>query len=156
MAVAKRKQLSGAAKRKKAAVTKAAVAVQAKALGLIPADGAPADNGASNYDVLGDPDIDDAATGLEYVRKAQLIAFGEVCRDPSITKETRWRLIKEMGQSMGFTHVKANVESRLAKAEKKQQAEEHPPAAQVIPTNGITRPTTARPRRSSGPRDGSA
>lgn len=98
----------------------------------------------SAYDVLGLPDVKDPSTALDYVRKAQLIAFGEVCRSKTLPQRERWKLIREMGAVIGMTHNRADLESRTKNLEAKLNKEKPVGAVRFEPGSKVAKPPTAR------------
>lgn len=98
--------------------------------------------GSEDFEVLGDPDLTDPSTALEYVRRAQLIAFGQICRSKTIPTRERWRLIKEYGAVLGMTHNRAELEARTKKLEGLLKAKQA--AGAVRFERGVKKPPTAR------------
>ncbi len=102
--------------------------------------------GGEAFDVLGEPDLDDPATALEYVRRAQLIAFSQICKSRTLPQRERWRLIKELSAVVGMTSNRSALESRTAKLEKMLKAKQQ--AGAVRDERGpVAKPATARGQR---------
>lgn len=104
--------------------------------------------GGEAYDVLGDPDIESPAYALDYVRKAQLIAFGQICRSRTLPQMERWRLIKEHGATIGMTYSRSSMESKVKGMEAALKERSQSGSIQVAAGASIKRPPTAR----GGPR----
>ena len=96
------------------------------------------------YEKLGEPPVDDPATGLEYVRKVQLIALSEIAR-AKLGQLEKWRLIKDMGATIGMTHNRAALETRLASLERKLRDKRQLGGAMRVEVGtSVKRPSTAR------------
>jgi hypothetical protein len=155
----KPKRPSGAEFRKrKQERERAQVADKARDLGLdVREPGATpapdADTGADAFDVLGDPDLDNPDLALDYVRRAQLIAFGQIIRSRDIAAKDRWRLIREHAAVLGMTHPRAALESRLKRLESNGPKKRGAAAVKHEAPDAVVRPETARGRRGRrGPR----
>lgn len=144
---------SGAENRRaKREALKASLIEQAKAIGLVfvdpanpaavPVDGV-LDDSAGAFAQLGEPDLGSPATALDYVRKAQLIAFSQICKSTRIDEVTRWKLIKEHSAVLGITHPRSKLESEFKKL-KDSQATPAPAAQESTKPRALTRPSTAR------------
>lgn len=95
------------------------------------------------YARLGEPPVDDPATGLEYVRRVQLTALAEVARS-TLPQLEKWRLIKDMSATIGMTHNRAALEARLKKLEGKLREQRQAGAVRLEPGASVQRPPTAR------------
>lgn len=105
--------------------------------------------GGEDFDVLGEPDLSDPDVGLAYVRKAQLIAFAQICRSRALPQMERWKLIREHAATLGMTHPRSSLEARTQRIEKLMGEKTQSPAVRW--ETGVQKPPTARGMR-RGPR----
>lgn len=106
------KKLSGAARRKLAKERAAAIANERIAAGDDPVTVA--------FAALGEPDLDDPTTVMEWSRRVQATALLLALTQP-MTETLRERLkwAKELSFVIGATHARSLVERRLKKIEEK-------------------------------------
>lgn len=149
-APAAKKELSGAQKRKRRREREEA---RAEALGTIRAKG---DDHiwAKDFKKAGEPDLDNPATDLDYVRKLQLICLRQMATSPapSLEQQNLWRRIREMSAVVGMTSKRSELEAQVKRL-KKIVAEYESRGSAVTEVSGktIQRPPTARGVK-TGPR----
>lgn len=75
---------------------------------------------AGEFKEAGTPDLENAGTDLDYVRKLQLIALRQMATTPfpTLKQENLWRRIREMSAVVGMTSNRSQLESRTKKLEK--------------------------------------
>lgn len=115
-------------------------------------DGERDEYGVEDFLALDKPDFNDPATALEFVRKAQLVAFYQICTARGLPIIERWKLIREMSGAMGLTHNRAEVESRTKGLEKALRDKKMAGSVTMVPGKAIAKPSTARGSRPPGPR----
>lgn len=112
---------------------------------------------AEDFKQAGEPDLENAGTDLDYVRKLQLICLKQVATTPNPTKAQTacWARIKEMAAVVGMTSNRAQLETKCKKLEKAlsaRTANAHAGIARLEPGAKVKRPSTARGAAPPGPR----
>jgi hypothetical protein len=144
-----RKYKSGAQKRKergqRTAAAKDAVRTQAQAAGVPLAGDSEVEQCAVEFDDLGAPDLEAPDLGLGFVRRAQLIAFGQVLRSRRVPPEEKWRLIDKMSATIGMTQNRGELEALAERLETTLAAARPAGAVNVRATqHAHARPATSR------------
>lgn len=137
----KAKHLSGSDQQKRKAEL-AGVTLGGKMLPNLDDDG----KWAEAFVEAGLPDLENAGTDLDYVRKLQLICLRQMACTafPTLGQQNLWRRIKDMSATVGMTSNRAQLESKVKKLTKALEKHQQPSTIQEVKGSSIVWPSNAR------------